>query len=385
MSAVLSACGGGGGGTEEGLGASSQGVDAGYVETAAAMAVAAGGNLAVSADGSSKAGGSSYARVVDGDTDTYWQPASANAQRISAKGFSSTVGSAKVHELTNSVVRWRLVNHDSGKLLASGTTLGADKLIRFTPVKSSKLDLFIDQAHAAPQIAEFEVYAHNGLPPGDGGELPPDDGGPPPPGNAGPATGASCQSTGSVPLEKTYVVKAGQVFDGQCRTYNPTFGDGSQDEHQAPAFLVEKGGVLKNVIIGNNGVDGVHVYGDATIDNVTWSNVGEDALTVKAAGKVTVRNITGYDAADKFFQLNAATTFTLENVVVVGTSKLFRENGGKCYPVQVTVQRARLSEVKEAVFRSDCARSRFALSQAELNNVKTVCYAKGKYRSCGLH
>ena len=149
-------------------------------------------------------------------------------------------------------------------------------------------------------------------------------------------------------------------------------------------FEVRQGGVLKNVIIGNNGADGVHIYGDATVDNVTWTDVGEDALTVKAPARVTIRNVTGASAEDKFFQLNAATTVSVDNIVVNGASKLFRENGGKCYPVHVTVNRARLTDFKEAVFRSDCSKSTFALSNAQLTNVKTVCYAKGKYASCGL-
>ena len=187
-----------------------------------------------------------------------------------------------------------------------------------------------------------------------------------------------------VPDRSSRVVQPGETFDGGCKTFNPSFGDGGQGEGQPPVFRVEKGGVLKNVIIGNNGADGVHIHGDATVDNVTWTDVGEDALTVKAAARVTLRNLTGASAEDKFFQLNAPTTFNVENIVVNGASKLFRENGGKCYPVHVTVNRAKLTNFKEAVFRSDCNKSTFALSNAELVNVKQVCYAGGKYASCGL-
>ena len=381
--AALAACGGGGDDTPAtAAGAESRDLasaDAGPTATALAV-VTSGVNLATAADGSSKGGGTSYGRVVDANGNTYWQPATASGQRISVKGFSASVGTVLIDEITSTVRRWRLLDNGSGRLLASGTTLGPQKVISFDPINATKLDLFIDEASAVPRIAEFEVYAAGTTPPDDGGG---DPGGEEPPPSSGSATGASCRSTGSVSLSETRVVQAGETFDGGCKTFNPSFGDGGQGESQPPVFQVQKGGVLKNVIIGNNGADGVHIYGDATVDNVTWTDVGEDALTVKAAAKVTVRNITGASAEDKFFQLNAPTTFHVENIVVNGASKLFRENGGKCYPVHVTVNRAKLSNFKEAVFRSDCNKSSFALSNAELVNVKQVCYAGGKYASCG--
>ena len=392
MSAALAACGGGGSAGESGMAGDSavdtssdaQADDPRRLElqaTASALAAASGASIATAADGTTKLSGTSFGNVVDGDTDTYWQPTSRYGQRISVKGFSATVSSVIIHEPTQTVSAWRLVNNANGQVLASGSSLGAQKAISFSPVASSKLDLFIDRAGSLPRIGEFEVFAHGSTPP-DGGD-PPDDGGTPPP-PTGTITGASCRSTGSVSLSKTQVVRAGQVFDGGCRTFNPTFSDGGQAEGQDPVFLVEKGGVLKNVIIGRNGADGIHIYGDATVDNITWTDVGEDALTVKAAATVTVRNITGSEANDKFFQLNAPTTFKLENAVVNVAGKLFRENGGKCYPVRVTVNGARLSNISEAVFRSDCNRSTFSLSNAQLSNVKAICYAGGKYASCGM-
>lgn len=377
LGAAVTACGGGG----DEAAVDSTGAAGESLTVQALAVVTSGTNLATGADGSSKGNGTSYGRVVDADGDTWWEPASANGQRISVKGFSASVGTVMVDELTNTVRAWRLVQNGTGKVLASGTTLGAQKIITFPAVNATKLDLFIDQATAVPRIAEFEVYAAGTTPPDGGGE---DPGGEDPPPTTGSATGASCRSTGSVSLSSTHVVKAGETFDGGCRTFNPSFGGGDQDEGQPPVFEVQKGGTLKNVIIGQNGADGVHVYGDATIDNVTWTDVGEDALTVKAPAKVTIRNITGASAEDKFFQLNAATTVSVDNIIVNGASKLVRENGGKCYPVHMTVNRAKLSNLKEAVFRSDCNKSTFALSNAELTNVKAVCYSGGKYASCGL-
>lgn len=139
---------------------------------------------------------------------------------------------------------------------------------------------------------------------------------------------------------------------------------------------------MKNVIIGLNGADGIHTYGNATVENITWMDVGEDALTVKSAGDVVVRNITGRSADDKFFQLNAATSFRLENCRIDTAGKIFRENGGQCYPVNVTVTGCAINNVKEAIFRSDCNRSNFSISDSQLTSVKEICYSGGSYGSC---
>src|SRR5690606_13603076 len=135
------------------------------------------------------------------------------------------------------------------------------------------------------------------------------DGGSGQPPTALPERGASCKSTGSQTVSDTILVNGG-VYDGKCRTFNPTsaVGDGSQNESQKPVFRLENGATLKNVIIGKNGADGIHVYNGGTINNVTWQDVGEDGLTIKSSGTVNVSNISGYDAGDKFFQVNAAST-----------------------------------------------------------------------------
>ena len=381
--ALLSACGGGGDPAAGATGAPSPGATAAADDDElgpsvdALAAVTSGTNLATAADGTSKATGTSFGSVVDADASTYWSPTGVFNQRISIKGFSATVDTVLVDEPSASVRRWRLVNNTTGRVLASGTTLGAQKVISFTAVASSKLDLYIDAAVAIPRVTEFEVYRTGDT------TTPPPDTGTPPPTDGGTITGASCRSTGAVTLTATRVVRAGEVFDGGCRTYNPSFGGGGQEEGQPPIFRVEAGGVIKNVILGRNGADGIHIYGNATVDNVTWTDVGEDALTVKAPANVTIRNVTGSSANDKFFQLNAAATVTVDNIVVNTAGKLFRENGGKCYPVKVTVNRARLSNISEAVFRSDCNRSSFLLTNAQLSNVKAVCYPGGKYASCG--
>ncbi|WP_342607105.1 pectate lyase [Vibrio tritonius] len=121
-------------------------------------------------------------------------------------------------------------------------------------------------------------------------------------------------------VNDTIVVKAGETFDGKGQTFTAgsALGDGGQSENQKPIFQLEDGASLKNVVIGENGADGVHVYGDAKIDNVHWSNVGEDALTIKPSetGKthnVEITNSSAKHAHDKIFQMNDNANIKIDN------------------------------------------------------------------------
>ncbi|MZI94884.1 hypothetical protein F9817_17040 [Vibrio sp. CAIM 722] len=121
-------------------------------------------------------------------------------------------------------------------------------------------------------------------------------------------------------VNDTIVVKAGETFDGKGQTFTAgsALGDGGQSESQKPIFQLEDGASLKNVVIGDNGADGVHVYGDAKIDNVHWTNVGEDALTIKPSenGKthnVEITNSSAQHAHDKIFQMNDNANIKIDN------------------------------------------------------------------------
>jgi pectate lyase C len=39
-------------------------------------------------------------------------------------------------------------------------------------------------------------------------------------------------------------------------------------------------------VIGASGADGIHLYGDVTLENIHWLDIGEDAMTVKESGTV---------------------------------------------------------------------------------------------------
>ncbi|HKE96959.1 MAG TPA: pectate lyase [Povalibacter sp.] len=200
-------------------------------------------------------------------------------------------------------------------------------------------------------------------------------------GGGGAITGATCSSTGSVTVTATIRVTSG-TMDGGCRTYNPTsaLGTGDQDEGQDPAFRVENGATLRNAILGNNGVDGVHFYNGGNLQNFRWTNVGEDAFTIKSSGTVNISGVSGFNGEDKFAQINAASTLNISNCVVDNMGKFLRQNGGTTFKIVVNADRCQISNMSEGVFRTDSSSSTARLTNSRLHNSGTLCI--GSWASC---
>ncbi|MEC5387093.1 pectate lyase, partial [Uliginosibacterium sp. H3] len=196
---------------------------------------------------------------------------------------------------------------------------------------------------------------------------------------SGSITGATCSSSGSQSISSTVQVTG--TYDGGCKTFNPSssMGSGDQDENQDPAFKIS-GGTLKNAILGNNGVDGVHFYGGGSLQNFKWSNIGEDAFTVKSSGTANLSGISGYSGEDKFGQINAASTTNISNCVVDGAAKFIRQNGDTTFKITVTADKCKLSNLKEGVFRSDSSSSVAKLTNSVLKSAGSLCI--GKWASC---
>jgi pectate lyase C len=207
----------------------------------------------------------------------------------------------------------------------------------------------------------------------------------PPPTNPPPTgsiSGSSCSTSGTqVAVNETIRVTSG-TFDGGCRRYQAGsgLGDGSQDEGQDPVFRVENGATLRNVVIGTNGADGIHTYNGATLDNIYWMDVGEDAMTIKSSGTTTVRNIEGYNADDKFFQINAASTLNVTNCIIHNAGKALRQNGGTSFRIDVSFNSCDINNMNEGVFRTDSSVSRASLTNSRLHDVPTICI--GPWAAC---
>ncbi|MER5708363.1 pectate lyase [Streptomyces sp. NPDC002122] len=129
--------------------------------TTPAPTQSSGTNLSIGAgsDGSSKADGTSYGNVRDGDPSTYWSPAGTTGS-VSIKWSSPTAVSRVVIKeaagATGRIGAWRLLDADTGAVLSSGSGAGA---VTFARTTLSKITFEITGASAAPRVAEFETYA----------------------------------------------------------------------------------------------------------------------------------------------------------------------------------------------------------------------------------
>ncbi|KAL0262772.1 hypothetical protein SLS55_001745 [Diplodia seriata] len=119
------------------------------------------------------------------------------------------------------------------------------------------------------------------------------------------------------------------TFDGGLKTYGRGVSCTGQKEggNKDAVFLLEDGATLKNVIIGEDQIEGVHCLGSCTLENVWWSAVCEDALTFKGDGDATVTGGGATGADDKVLQHNGAGDVTIDGFTVVDFGKLYRSCG----------------------------------------------------------
>ncbi|SFF13964.1 Pectate lyase [Paenibacillus algorifonticola] len=189
-------------------------------------------------------------------------------------------------------------------------------------------------------------------------------------------------------VNATIPVPKNTTYDGKGKVFvaNPnTLGDGSQEEGQKPLFRLEAGATLKNVIIGAPAADGVHCYGNCNIENVTWQDVGEDALTLKSSGTVNITGGGAYKAYDKVFQMNAAGTINIKNFKANDIGKLVRQLGGSTFTVHMTVTGSDISKVKDSILRTDASSSTAKITNTRYSNVPTLFkgFASGKTSQSG--
>jgi hypothetical protein len=173
-------------------------------------------------------------------------------------------------------------------------------------------------------------------------------------------------------VDSTIVVDSGEVYDGACKIFraNPeTLGAGDQGEGQLPIFRVEDGGTLKNVVIGASGADGVHLYGDVTLENIHWLDIGEDAMTVKESGTVYLDCGSSAHGDDKTFQVNAASDIFISNFTATDAGKFMRQNGDTTFEVNVTIDHSDISFMDEGIFRTDSSSSHVTFTNSRYSNL----------------
>ncbi len=177
------------------------------------------------------------------------------------------------------------------------------------------------------------------------------------------------QSTQTIIITKTIVVKAGTTYDGKgVRIVAKGMGSGDMEEDQKPIFKLEKGANLKNVRIGAPGCDGVHCYGDNIVENVVWEDVGEDALTVKKEGSVTVKGGSAYNADGNIFQLNQPCTFTISDFTGDVFAKAIRQDGDTSFKCTIYLENCTFSNADECIARTDSKKTQLYYKNLNITN-----------------
>lgn len=130
----------------------------------AVQAQTLGANLALTGPGAG-ADGSGFDNtklVRDGNVATYSTASGTSNQRISVKWSSAiSFNTVILRESGTRVTNWSLVDNDSGTVYATGTGIGAERVVNVGNRSAKKLNLIVS-ASGAPSIAEIEVYNANG-------------------------------------------------------------------------------------------------------------------------------------------------------------------------------------------------------------------------------
>ncbi|MEV6964037.1 pectate lyase [Hamadaea sp. NPDC051192] len=120
-----------------------------------------GTNLSIGAgsDGSSKADGTSYGNVRDGNVATYWSPSGTTGDIAIKWSTAKTISRIIIRESSGAVGAigsWQVINNDTGAVLKSGSGAGT---ITFSATSMTKVVFRITSASATPRVGEFETYA----------------------------------------------------------------------------------------------------------------------------------------------------------------------------------------------------------------------------------
>ncbi|KPX13447.1 Type III helper protein HrpW1 [Pseudomonas syringae pv. delphinii] len=196
-------------------------------------------------------------------------------------------------------------------------------------------------------------------------------------------TAGSTEQAGKINVVRdTIKVGAGEVFDGHGATYtaDKSMGNGDQSENQKSMFELAEGATLKNVNLGENEVDGIHVKAknaqEVTIDNVHAQNVGEDMITVKGEGgaavtNLNIKNSSAKGADDKVVQLNANTHLKIDGFKADEFGTLVRPNGKTNFSdMSIELNDVEANHGKFALVKSDSENLKLTTSNIAMTDVK---------------
>lgn len=206
-------------------------------------------------------------------------------------------------------------------------------------------------------------------------------------------------SKGEVEVNKPIIVGPGEVFDGKNQLFRAgkgLNGNGSA-EGQDPMFIVAPGGTIKNVQFDGRGKDGnlygdgIHLMGDAKVDNVHALHGGpDDMITIDGPGNrqrdaylaglsqdaaktsgpanVEITNSSFRHAHDKVIQVNGDANVKMKNIQAEDVNQLLVTMGGKPITAHVEVEDSTLKGVHSHTVRLDSGNSSVSFKNVETDN-----------------
>jgi len=190
-----------------------------------------------------------------------------------------------------------------------------------------------------------------------------------------PATSVLPPHRGEVVVNKPIVVGPGETFDGKGQLFTAGPGlNGNSAETYQPVFILGPGATLKNVQF--QGGDGVHLLGDAKIDNVHAVHGGpDDMITIDGPGnrahdaqlagispdsipgnrpaEVEIRNSSFRHSHDKAIQVNGDANVKLSGVYAQDVGQLLVTLGGQPIKANVSIDDSQFSGVRSHLVRLD--------------------------------
>jgi hypothetical protein len=147
-----------------------------------------------------------------------------------------------------------------------------------------------------------------------------------------PASAATSWPTATGNQAVSSTIEVSGTYNGGYKNFYGTgdLGSSDQSEDQGPLFELADGATLKDVIIGSPAADGVHCLGSCTLQNVWWTDVGEDAASFKGTSSSAVYTVYGGGAKkadDKVLQFNGAGKLVVTKFQVSDFGKLVRSCG----------------------------------------------------------
>ncbi|AVS80285.1 pectate lyase [Paracidovorax avenae] len=198
--------------------------------------------------------------------------------------------------------------------------------------------------------------------------------------------------TGTVEVNKPIVVKAGQTFDGQGRLFSagPGLNGGGTAETHLPVFILEPGASVKNLQF--KGGDGIHLLGDAQLDNVHGLQTDDDFITVDGAenravdaqragysaksippgpARVEITNSSFQNSHDKAIQINGDVDLKLRGIYANQIGQLAVTRGGYPITAHVDIADSTAQNLKSFLFRFDSRQSTVRIANTDVDGGRT--------------